>query len=603
MVSRRDISSLDSLPDDFAAYAQVNPAYKGDLDPRVRAQIRALSVKKVPVMAVLGKRTENSEVVRDTSEIALNLLRFQTALKVKLAQINENAVWAERGPSTAEDFLRSPRTFLKTAQEVLCDPTDRIAFDRNDETVESLSGIVIDPRLVSNLLLENLGLSEFLPPKGMLLEEQTKFRANAIPKIREMLANIEAIRRPDQTQTEEEKLNYFRLMRIGEGENKGYVIGTQNVGNQKILFKSDIYSARRRIEHIRKGYEVEISVLMKIRDSLSDFRDALEDWKKPERREDLEGFRNGMMAFVDLLNFVRDDHKEELKRKIKECTTFEDSLGRRNPNVKENRLTGAIKDIGVRIKNISGISKELGADAVLAKTLIEEQIAPMKTFYDDVKKLHDRFTILHNGGTLSEAEKTKILNNLKGLKSKSGAMIFEPDMSFGQKFIEQIDKTIGGVESGDLQTAAKEFVKMYLIVKLKKTHMQLNSIYSQLSLNPESVEIESMIKRIELIRVELAKKDVAEGISTKEYDSAYGEVYHLLNSLKARLNELKNDTVGEKTIKIAQKILKKMQRLPSAPLFEGEEDVIKPEMKLAVFEIMKERLDGFSFEDLLDGMN
>ena len=80
-----------------------------------------------------------------------------------------------------------------------------------------------------------------------------------------MLSHLEAIRRPGQKETADEKLNYFRLMRIGEGENKGYVVGTQNIGDHKILFKSDIYSARRRIEHIRKDYDVEVSVLYRIK--------------------------------------------------------------------------------------------------------------------------------------------------------------------------------------------------------------------------------------------------------------------------------------------------------------------------------------------------
>ena len=89
---------------------------------------------------------------------------------------------------------------------------------------------------------------------------------------------------------------------------------------------------------------------------------------------------------------------------------------------------------------------------------------------------------------------------------QSQNMIFEPDMSFGAKFIEQIDKTIAAVSEDDLKTGAKEFVKMYLIVKLKKTQMQLDRVYSQLSLNPDGVEIGPMINRLEGIRKELAMK-------------------------------------------------------------------------------------------------
>ncbi len=598
---RRNISSLESLPEDFAAYAKVNPAYRDDLDPRLVEEIKALSVKKTRDELVEGKIVEGKEAPREITEIALNLLRFQTALKVKMVQIEGNKTWAEKGPASEENFKKSPRTFLKTAQEVLSNPMDRMAFDRSDNISESINDIIIDPRLITNTLLEDLGLNKYIPAKGLRKELQIELRAEAIPEIRKMLSHLEAIRRPGQKETADEKLNYFRLMRIGEGENKGYVVGTQNIGDHKILFKSDIYSARRRIEHIRKDYDVEVSVLYRIKENLEKFRDKLEYWKKPEKRAELEQFRDGMLKHVDLLNFVRDDHKQEMKSKIMKCLTFDDSLGRPNPNVKGNQLTSAIKYMGMRAMNISGISREIGVDGNIVRALIAEQIAPLQSFYDTVTELHDRFAILHKE-SLQPAEKEKILGNLENIKVQSQNMIFEPDMSFGAKFIEQIDKTIAAVSEDDLKTGAKEFVKMYLIVKLKKTQMQLDRVYSQLSLNPDGVEIGPMINRLEGIRKELAMKNVADEISTKEYDSAYGEVYHLLNSLKTRLVELKEGRESEKVIKRSQKIAEKMKR-DQVPLFEMEEKEVATERKLAVIEVMKERLDGFSFENLVRGLN
>ena len=102
-----------------------------------------------------------------------------------------------------------------------------------------------------------------------------------------------------------------------------------------------------------------------------------------------------MLKHVDLLNFVRDDHKQEMKSKIMKCLTFDDSLGRPNPNVKGNQLTSAIKYMGMRAMNISGISREIGVDGNIVRALIAEQIAPLQSFYDTVTELHDRFAILH----------------------------------------------------------------------------------------------------------------------------------------------------------------------------------------------------------------
>lgn len=598
---RRNVSSLESLPDEFAAYAKVNSAYRDDLDPRLVEEIKAMSVKKTHDALVDGKVEKGKESPREVTEIALNLLRFQTALRVKTTQIEGNETWAERGPASTEDFERSPRTFLKTAQEVLTNPMDRMFFWRSDNISESINDIIIDPRLITNTLLEDLGLSKFIPAKGVRKELQIELRAEAIPEIRKMLSHLESIRRPGQKQTADEKLNYFRLMRIGEGENKGYVVGTQNIGDHKILFKSDIYSARRRIEHIGKDYDVEVSVLYRIKENLEKFRDKLEYWKKPEQRAELEQFRGGMLKHVDLLKFVRDDHKREMKLKIMKCMSFDDSLGRPNPNVKGNQLTSAIKYMGGRVTNISGISRELGVDGDVVRALIAEQIAPLESFYDTVNALHDRFAILHKE-TLSTAEKEKILGNLENIKVQSKAMIFEPDMSFGAKFIEQIDKTIEALTVDDLKTGAKEFVKMYLIVKLKKTQMQMDRVYSQLSLNPDGVEIGPMINRLEGIRKELSMKNVSDEIATKEYDSAYGEVYHLINSLKTRLVELKEGRESEKVIKRSQKIAAKMKK-DQVPLFAMEEKEVTTERKLAVIEVMKERLDEFSFENLVRGLN
>ena len=110
---RRNISSLESLPEDFAAYAKVNPAYRDDLDPRLVEEIKALSVKKTRDELVEGKIVEGKEAPREITEIALNLLRFQTALKVKMVQIEGNKTWAEKGPASEENFKKITEDFFE----------------------------------------------------------------------------------------------------------------------------------------------------------------------------------------------------------------------------------------------------------------------------------------------------------------------------------------------------------------------------------------------------------------------------------------------------------------------------------------------------------
>lgn len=584
------------VPDDFARYAKLNPAYveneAGQLnDPRARKELLSLSHKEGS-----GK----VEDLRTAAQMALKVILFQHAIREKIQQIATNYSWGKKGgPATAAEFKATPRTFVKTAQEVLVHPTDRMAFDRSDDQATALYDIVIDPRLISDSLLQNLGLSEFIIEGRASREDRQIRRAEAIPAIRDILGRLEPIRLPHQRETDVELLRYFRLMRVGTGLNEGYVVGTQNIGDRKIMFKSDIYAAERRIAHISKDYDKELDLLVTIKVELERFRDDLEKWAVPSMEAELNEKRKKMGDIFESLKFMTEDNKKVLKRRVMQCMTFEDSRSRQNPRAKMALLTGSVNSIGKRIEDVSDISRELGKDRVLAKTMIQEQIAPMRKFYETVQELHDEFSIFHPQIPLSDLQKAKIIRNLNEVKKDASTMVFEPDLSFGRKFIAQIDKTIDDLMAGDNQLAAKEFLKMYLIVKIKKAHVRLNSFYRDISVNPETLQAGPAINRLIHIREELEKKGVAPGISTNEYDAAYGRVYHLLRSLTKRLVELKDDKLANHVKERALKIIERNAR--QAKLFPAQDsaELTANAEKMAVIEIMKKRMDEFSFEELL----
>ena len=63
--------------------------------------------------SLLKEKLLRVKAPREITEIALNLLRFQTALKVKMVQIEGNKTWAEKGPRVkkilkiTEDFFEN----------------------------------------------------------------------------------------------------------------------------------------------------------------------------------------------------------------------------------------------------------------------------------------------------------------------------------------------------------------------------------------------------------------------------------------------------------------------------------------------------------------
>ena len=545
-VSFDDLFTEEANPElhEFAQYIELNPAFHpehwGDprlRDPRVIAEFER----------IFYKDPETQEAHKDR-EVQRRLELFQIAVRSKIAQLLGNEVWAAKGGSTEQEFREAPRTFLKTVQEVLVHPTERMVFERED--AEAVGDTIIDPRRISDKLLENLGLEEFIPEKGTRQEEKLRRKAEAIPEIKAMLKNLEPIlSRGDK----EGEANYFRLMRIKGGKYEGQLMGTQEVAGQKRLFRCrDLQDAYRRIRHIEDGYEAEVARLTEIMTTLKGVRDDLDDWNEIKYTGALEGLKAKLAECFNALKFARDKSKRKMKQKISRDLELKDSSGpyagrRLNPGKIQASIVSSIGRgvLGQRFRRITGISQKIAEDRVRLGEMIQGQRAPMYRFLILVEKLHQDLLILNPSEPLQRGDKKRIKRNLRKLREYTGELRFQPHLSFGEKFIEQIDAAITALEGDDHDLAAKEFLKMYLIAKIERAYTQIKQTQRKLSLEPDTIDHNELKDELQAFHVEMEKHMVAAKIKVGKSDpidctyyDAYVSVYYLFNSLKKRLIEI-----------------------------------------------------------------
>lgn len=627
----------------YKVYSELNPHYRLNVngvieDDRARQEIESLYLDDK------GNPLQSKEINR-------RMKIFRRAILAKIPQIEGNKTWTEKGPAKiirrevpqlqgkpkvvkVDEFDESERTLAKTAQDVLSSPADKLVFTREEVAEDhKIAEIIIDVRRVTNTVLKNLGLEKHLPKKRATIEEKMEARAAAIPDIKEMLAGLEPIRVPSERGPRDDKA--FRVMRIDEGVNKGYVMGTQTVRGEKVLFKTDIYSAGRRLAHIEKSYRSEIEKLMAISTALETLKGTLNYWKNPERREDAQQVFEMLSQLVDSLEFVHDESKRELREILTGCLGVEDSLGRQNIPSKRARITGAENRLGKRIKSIRRISGYLKQDDRTLQVAVEREEAPIREFQEKVEKYHDRLAILGKR-PLVNGEKIKVISNLNALKDECAKMQFEPNLTFGRKFVEQIDKVVVALENGDQENGAREFVELYAIVKLKWAHTEIQKVYRRLSVDAEKEDPKKVLNDLQKIQDVLKLKGVAPQIPAGEervngeytkLDLAYGQVYKMLNSLKKKLKpivpEAKVEPGNGENPSVRTAVKRGLAEVLSAfrgkskivdrfiervkgtqePLVQEAPKEVPLEKKLPVYEAMKDRIDELSFVDLVKSLN
>jgi hypothetical protein len=230
-----------------------------------------------------------------------------------------------------------------------------------------------------------------------------------------------------------------------------------------------------------------------------------------------------------------------------------------------------VKDyVGKRMKEMVAIRRHLAEDQTRIQEYLQVQEVPFEHFYRTVEGLHQRFKLFDENHPLTRDDAEKITRNLLRVKAEcqpdrqgigGTAAFFEPYLTFSRKMVEHIDATVAllGEEHMDRAKTAGEFLKIYLVTKIQNFFRELQEFYER-HLSPEKIPYFSeVLKEIEDLNVLISQKRINEQvggqlIKTGEYDAVFGEIYHLLNSLrkKARLGEealLKEDTDEARKIK------------------------------------------------------
>lgn len=495
---------------------ELNPAYKGVLTgAKISSELR----RELQDVFIGKEKDENGRPLPLSRRTIMARLEVMiTSFMTRIEQIEGLQSPANsKTEFSREESAAAVRTFLKTAQEILSHSDDRRAFDRGEGSVDD---IVVDPRLITDTLLTNLGLTDAVPAKGTKEPEKVAQRAKAIPDIKAMLGHLEPIKLPGQKDTE---LKYFRLMRMAKGENEGMILGTQVINGQKVLFKTDLYGAGRRIAHIENGYLEETDLLRKIDGVVTNALAHLDEWSKISD-DDLAAIRTGMLECVDNLENVENKDKVALREQLQASFTFRDSLGRYNPNVMQARLLKAKRHLGSRLEEIEDISRYLTVDKLKMRGLVKEQVDPIEGFLNKVTQA-------------PHWKKTDMLREIGDLKKVSARQKYEPYLSFGRKFSEKLEKAEADLQSDNLEAAAQEFTEVYLIAKLERAYKEIQAVYSKISLHPEESDPGALLIELQIIHDRLKTHNFAPNRDTSEYTPAFIEVYHLLNSLKKRLRE------------------------------------------------------------------
>lgn len=573
-----DIEKMVTEDEIFGAYLTQNP--------RVARGTRTISEVTRQILTQTAPHTLRTKNPDKEAQKRIDALREET--RIKISQMTGNEVW-EQKRGTEKDPRQSPRSFIKTVQEILCDTQEHMHFEREElATPEQLNraiqAMIIAPHRISNTLLENLGLSNHIPRKRASREERLAAYERAIPDIKNALMNVEPFLRNDGTDTAtHDKMrtpHNFRLMRVTGGAHRGDFVGTQHIEGEKILFRTDLYGARRRLHRIEHQYDKEVECLGSIEQLLKDTHAALGKWGGITA-EELNDLKKGILNAVDKLKNVRDGEKRHLHNQIEQCLTIKDTRGRLNPGMVRTRLATAIRHIARRKNAQMHIARYLGEDRMAMQQVIQEQIYPMQQFLNQVEQYADRLHILKIGDGLSQNEQAKITKNLTELREKTKTMDCAPFLMFGEKYAEILDALIEKLQNPEtqqqtptpnqneqpkqpqLELALREpqpderlilFIRIFAIAKIQRVYESLQGVLLHVATSGEDFHAGKTLQFIRNAHEKLKSSRIAPEIKTKELDQAFIKIYKLLNEIKKLCGEALADTT--KTTKNAEAIKK-----------------------------------------------
>lgn len=492
------------------------------------------------------------------------------AIRARVAQIKpdgeENLLWkgVDAG-SSSQAFRASPRKLLKSAQEALTHPADRVAgkFSANEERDEQdlilPIHIAIDPLRLSDRLIANLGFGHMLAPKGSSRLDQVRAKIKIIPRIkREILANLDPIPLSRASNIRRS----YRLFRITQGSKMGFILGAQEIAGDDRLYVTTLPGAKRRVDHIEDQYVKELAQLARISNKLDEIDLLLkEDWPSVKVPRRLRALLATLHGLVEELQFVIDDDKKELHDAIEKAARL---LAKKNKSaalacineMRRNRF------IGGRQREIPRVFGELAKDKLMIQGHINREEAALERLYEAVHEQKSEPRIADPDHPLTEEDRRELFHKLNHIIGGCIANVhFQPNLSFREKLVEYLSEAGNHLlaDEPDRKALAEEFMKAYVVSKLSRFHYFLLSLYEAFSVHGMyGVSVPEWKKELEEAARELNEHGVAKEIYTPEYNDIWMNLRGLVAAIKKvmdRYGKIRSTEQREESIDEIKKLI------------------------------------------------
>ncbi|MBU1019096.1 MAG: hypothetical protein ABII07_00800 [Patescibacteria group bacterium] len=437
----------------------------------------------------------NPEVVRDYFQTIGEVSRRDAVSRrvdkvqeVSAAKVDQLLDSEDFRPISPEDFEKLPRTKVKLFQEMFCDEHDRQEFREED----SIRRCIVNPGRITATIIRQIGVSD--------IEGLKEFFIDGLSPLKE---------------------NYWRVIRINQGENKGKVLITVAEGGKSFQMFDTLHSAIRSIDHTRESHKGEIGgQIADVRAAIEEVHTLLGKWNsmknRPERQYELQ---QTILDQVDTLKGVSNESKKAFKARIFKAA----DLPLNNPGARRTVLISAKPLLRERIDTIAGVSSYRAEDYTVLLNAFGKEAKMGRRIYDLMQEIL----------TLQKGD-PKIIENLHLIKEFARCFKFEPYLSFGEKISIQATSIIAiltnGPEPEHIQYAKETFVRMYSASKLlfiESKFMEFRDRFFGPGKRLGDVSFGSLVAALKWSANELLKK-AGGNIKVDDYKPVYKAIYELL---------------------------------------------------------------------------
>ena len=549
------------------------------------------------------------EDTRTPNQVRLEVAQWNEYFAATADQMLNNAPeFAWRSRHDAEKWAGAHATVLKLVQNLFTDPLFRQQFEyREVEDTEERDGdiralldqIIIDPRLVTDHMLEVFGLDHLKPHEiddraWIYKHEQIEMRAAAIDAVREFLVDgLEPLKADGGSR--------LRVFRITKGKNRGKVVVSRRIrgGEFCTLELTELHKIGRRVGHIKVNYtEDDIKVLGEIRrmiDSVS--RQITDDWDACKPRVAELG-QQVAGALGQLSEHVTNHDKKTIRERLERCLTMRDKTGKFNPYSRIAILDSVKWFITSRLESVSRISGYTAGDEMLALSHMQDDLAQAqvaseikfpKWYEDSVEKRGRQPGV---GRPLPPDRVPDAIASLEQTKRVFRGFRFQPYLAVAEKAVIEIDSILArlrpGLESdevaaltrggfdleGDFDDMRRAYIRVFALAKLIEVERRVVNVRNKFFTPGQDLRnvYPNQVRRdIVSIFGVLNYDRIAPEVKVRDYYDAYVSVYTLVREMNELAKHACKQIPEEERVETLRQIDTLLKNFSVAEILESAE--------------------------------